>query len=164
MPFRMGAMPSLLLTALLALAGPVGWAIGGTAVVGAGLFTRSKNGKVADQGQRFAIHYVDPAGPAAKAGLSPGAQLSHDDAHTLAVAEPFQAVSITDLADPLKNVYEWQAGLVPRRSFPTHPTQIYSSLNAFLLCGFVLAISPFVKRDGALCCMMPALPLAHRTP
>lgn len=35
--------------ALLALAGPVGWAIGGTAVVGAGLFTRSKNGKVADQ-------------------------------------------------------------------------------------------------------------------
>ncbi|OZY86047.1 hypothetical protein CBP51_03175 [Cellvibrio mixtus] len=35
--------------ALLALAGPVGWAIGGTAIVGAGLFARSKNGKVADQ-------------------------------------------------------------------------------------------------------------------
>lgn len=35
--------------ALLALAGPVGWAIGGTAMVGAGLFARNKNGKVADQ-------------------------------------------------------------------------------------------------------------------
>jgi len=35
--------------ALLALAGPVGWAIGGTAVVGAGLFARSKNGKIAEQ-------------------------------------------------------------------------------------------------------------------
>ncbi|NLY28965.1 MAG: hypothetical protein GX049_15700 [Alcaligenaceae bacterium] len=35
--------------ALLALAGPVGWAIGGTAVVGAGLFARNKNGKIADQ-------------------------------------------------------------------------------------------------------------------
>lgn len=35
--------------ALLALAGPVGWAIGGTALVGAGLFARSKNGKIADQ-------------------------------------------------------------------------------------------------------------------
>lgn len=35
--------------ALLALAGPVGWAIGGTALVGAGLFARNKNGKIADQ-------------------------------------------------------------------------------------------------------------------
>lgn len=35
--------------ALLAMAGPIGWAIGGTAVLGAGLFARSKNGKVADQ-------------------------------------------------------------------------------------------------------------------
>lgn len=35
--------------ALLALAGPVGWAVGGTAVVGAGLFARSKNGKIANQ-------------------------------------------------------------------------------------------------------------------
>ena len=35
--------------ALLALAGPVGWAVGGTAVVGAGLFARNKNGKIADQ-------------------------------------------------------------------------------------------------------------------
>lgn len=35
--------------ALLALAGPVGWAIGGTAIVGAGVFARSKNSKVAVQ-------------------------------------------------------------------------------------------------------------------
>jgi len=35
--------------ALLALAGPVGWAISGSAFVGAGLFARSKNGKIADQ-------------------------------------------------------------------------------------------------------------------
>jgi len=35
--------------ALLALAGPVGWAIGGAAVVGAGLFARSKNKKIIEQ-------------------------------------------------------------------------------------------------------------------
>lgn len=34
--------------AFLALAGPVGWAIGGTALVAAGLFTRSRNRKIAE--------------------------------------------------------------------------------------------------------------------
>lgn len=36
-------------SAFLALAGPVGWAIGGTAIAGAGLFARSKNKKVAEE-------------------------------------------------------------------------------------------------------------------
>ena len=36
-------------SAFLALAGPVGWVIGGTAFVGAGLFARSKNKKVAEE-------------------------------------------------------------------------------------------------------------------
>lgn len=35
--------------ALLALAGPIGWAIGGTALVGSGLFANSKNKKIAEQ-------------------------------------------------------------------------------------------------------------------
>jgi len=36
-------------SAFLALAGPVGWAIGGTALASAGLFARSKNKKVAEK-------------------------------------------------------------------------------------------------------------------
>lgn len=36
-------------SAFLALAGPVGWAIGGTALAGAGLFARSKNKKIANE-------------------------------------------------------------------------------------------------------------------
>lgn len=35
--------------ALLALAGPVGWAIGGIAIVGAGTYAWHKNGKIADE-------------------------------------------------------------------------------------------------------------------
>lgn len=35
--------------ALLALSGPIGWTIGGTALVGAGLFARNKNGKIAEE-------------------------------------------------------------------------------------------------------------------
>lgn len=36
-------------SAFLALAGPVGWAIGGTALVGSALFARSKNRKIAEE-------------------------------------------------------------------------------------------------------------------
>ncbi|MDG2206742.1 MAG: prolipoprotein diacylglyceryl transferase [Pirellulales bacterium] len=36
----------------------------------------------------------------------------------------------------------------PERSRPIHPTQLYSSLSAFLLCFLLLAYSPFRQRDG----------------
>lgn len=35
-------------------------------------------------------------------------------------------------------------------SEPVHPTQIYSAINALLLCLFLLAIDPFCRRDGEL--------------
>ena len=37
---------------------------------------------------------------------------------------------------------------LPERSRPIHPTQIYSSISAFLLCFFLLAYTPFRSRDG----------------
>ena len=39
---------------------------------------------------------------------------------------------------------------LPARSLPVHPTQIYSSINAFIICLFLLAISPFLHREGML--------------
>ncbi len=38
--------------------------------------------------------------------------------------------------------------IVPQRSLPTHPTQLYSSLNAFLICGFLFFLWPNVRKDG----------------
>lgn len=38
--------------------------------------------------------------------------------------------------------------IVPRRSLPTHPTQLYSSVNAFLICGFLFFLWPNVRKDG----------------
>lgn len=35
-------------------------------------------------------------------------------------------------------------------SLPVHPTQIYSALNALLICLFLLAVDPFCRREGAL--------------
>ena len=37
---------------------------------------------------------------------------------------------------------------LPARSRPVHPSQIYSALNALVLCIFLLAYFPFQQRDG----------------
>jgi phosphatidylglycerol:prolipoprotein diacylglycerol transferase len=47
--------------------------------------------------------------------------------------------------------YNWEtAEGLSARSLPVHPSQLYSSLNAAILCLFVLAYEPFRKRDGEL--------------
>lgn len=39
---------------------------------------------------------------------------------------------------------------IRRRSLKVHPTQVYSSINALLLCLFALAYDPYCRRDGQL--------------
>ncbi|MEZ6115292.1 MAG: prolipoprotein diacylglyceryl transferase [Pirellulaceae bacterium] len=45
----------------------------------------------------------------------------------------------------------------PQRSLPIHPTQVYSALNATLLCLFALALYPFRHRDGQVIAMLLTL-------
>lgn len=47
-----------------------------------------------------------------------------------------------------KQSYQWSIDGLPSKSLPVHPTQIYSSINALLLCCLVLAYFPFRRRDG----------------
>lgn len=70
-----------------------------------------------------------------------------------------QAGASTAVAGPVVHLetsegdrYVWQLNQseLPRRSLAVHPTQLYSSLNAILLCLFILAYEPFAKRDGEL--------------
>ncbi|MFC1759736.1 prolipoprotein diacylglyceryl transferase family protein, partial [Planctomycetota bacterium] len=42
------------------------------------------------------------------------------------------------------------SGPFPEKSLPVHPTQIYSSINAFLICLLGLALYPYRKRDGQI--------------
>ena len=37
---------------------------------------------------------------------------------------------------------------IPDKALPVHPTQLYSSVNALLLAGFVFAVFPYRRRDG----------------
>jgi Prolipoprotein diacylglyceryl transferase/PDZ domain len=46
-------------------------------------------------------------------------------------------------------------GLLPLpRSLPVHPTQLYSTIDAFLLCLLLLAYTPFRRRDGELTALL----------
>ncbi len=42
----------------------------------------------------------------------------------------------------------------PARSLPIHPTQLYSAINALLLCLVLLAWEPFSRRDGELMALL----------
>ena len=42
----------------------------------------------------------------------------------------------------------------PSRTLPVHPTQIYSMIDALLLCLLLLAYDPFRRRDGELFALM----------
>jgi phosphatidylglycerol:prolipoprotein diacylglycerol transferase len=57
----------------------------------------------------------------------------------------FQAV-IAEHSEPIA----WTLTRLPSRSLPIHPTQIYSAIDAFILCGFLLAWIPFRKQHGEL--------------
>lgn len=97
------------------------------------------------------VLYVDGDGPAAAAGVTPGVVLNTKDAKELVAASFPEAVSVVDQAGNTgATTFQWKAQMAPPRSLPTHPAQLYSALNALLLCGLILAISPFTRRDGAL--------------
>ena len=43
---------------------------------------------------------------------------------------------------------------LPDHSRPVHPTQLYSSIGAFLICLLLLAYDPYRRRDGELWALM----------
>lgn len=54
-------------------------------------------------------------------------------------------------------IRHWSIGEFPLRSRPVHPTQIYSSINAFLLFLVVLCFYPFRRRDGEVIVLLLSL-------
>jgi prolipoprotein diacylglyceryltransferase len=104
---------------------------------------------------------VEPASEAARQGLKAGALVqsidgvpvqSIDDAYLALLNidghQPDMTVSIRVAGDP--RTHAWTvAGPLPR-SGPVHPAQLYSAVDGLLLCGFLLAYSPFRRRDGEL--------------
>ncbi|GAB6166992.1 prolipoprotein diacylglyceryl transferase [Thermostilla marina] len=119
------------------------------------------------------ISAVVPDSPAEKAGVKPGEHPVEINGVRLAdprldVAPIVVAIhSLGYSSTPAKtirivtvegNTYRWAGHTaVPDHSRPIHPTQLYSSINAFLLFFFLLAYEPFRKRDGELFAVLMTL-------
>ena len=99
---------------------------------------------------------VKPDSPASKTELEKGDRVFGIDGTPIetngqlmqAIAAGFSAgVPVTvNMADGRTAVLP--AITPPNRSLPVHPTQLYSSINALLLCLFLLAFEPFSRHDG----------------
>jgi phosphatidylglycerol---prolipoprotein diacylglyceryl transferase len=111
---------------------------------------------VADSKQRPIIGQVEPYTPAAAASLAIGAPIESINRHPvktlaeaqLALIEAFQSGKALELTTPLG---DHRLPAIPgthERSRPVHPTQLYSAIDAFLLCAVLIAYYPFRRRDG----------------
>jgi phosphatidylglycerol---prolipoprotein diacylglyceryl transferase len=103
------------------------------------------------------IAEVEPASAAEQSGLRQGMRIENVNGRPVATAEdarlmllgmhqPGMPVSVATAPD--NTPHRWVLAGPVARSLPVHPTQIYSTINALLLCLLLLAYDPFHRRDG----------------
>lgn len=105
------------------------------------------------------IQFVEPGSLAAQAGLNSGDQIKAiDGVQVASVGMIRQRLGHRPATFELTTHHGHIAVLslpnLPRWSYPVHPTQIYSTINALLICLLLLAYYPLRRRDGevfALC-------------
>ncbi len=108
---------------------------------------------------RPTVSHVEPGSLAERNGIEPGDVIVAIGNY--AVTNRWQAEDVLLHAVAPGGVVElhvagksspirWSVPSVLPRSSPAHPVQIYSALDAFLLCGFLLAYTPLARRDGEL--------------
>lgn len=116
---------------------------------------------VVDEQGHVNVADVIQGSPAEEAGLQKEDQIvaigGHDIAQLAREEQRSESMVVGDLLQIAKaevqlqtvdgRVIRWPVSL-PDRSRPLHPTQLYSAMNALLLCVFLLAYFPFQKRDG----------------
>lgn len=111
------------------------------------------------------IAEVLPGSKAERQGLASGEQIAAINGHAVPSAEAarrylLEAESHGDhllLETADGKSFSWPiVGEVPRAR-PIHPTQLYSAIEAALLCLFLLAYDPFRRRDGELLALLLTL-------
>ncbi len=108
---------------------------------------------VTDDEGRVVVGPLDEDSAAAAAGLRSGDRVRSLNGHSLST--PLDASSLWAAATSSVRIetadgriISWELPGLPERSRPVHPTQIYSAINAGLLCLLLVAIYPFRRRDG----------------
>ena len=108
---------------------------------------------------------VDPNSPAGRAGLRLGDLLQDINGSKLATTgHAYAALEEAFFKqEPLKIQIADRPTITvpaiapPKRSLPVHPTQIFSTIDALLLCLLLLAYDPFRRRDGELSALMMSI-------
>lgn len=116
-----------------------------------------------------AIAEVEPGSPAERQGLKAGQHVRRIDGYRvdsvagaqrlLIAAQAWQpsgdSVSIQTVES--RSIAHLPTAAPPPRSLPVHPTQLYSTIDALILCLFLLAYDPFRRRDGELLALLLTL-------
>jgi phosphatidylglycerol:prolipoprotein diacylglycerol transferase len=111
------------------------------------------------------LERVEPGSPAARGGLKTGDQIDAVLLPTKEGTKTIEVETVKGAVNALEQLREGQqvALLVggsrevkawtlagESRSLRVHPAQIYSAVDSLLLCLFLLAYTPFCRRDGEL--------------
>lgn len=116
----------------------------------------------ADNMYRPVVASVVSNSPAAKAGVKSGDVIAGVNGRSTPAFDQ-AAVALVEAAAAHESVslqvvgggkLEIPAGELPPRSRPVHPTQIYSAINAGLLCWFLWSYYPFRRRDGEVVALL----------
>ncbi len=108
---------------------------------------------------------VAPHWPADHAGLKPGDRLQSINGIEIATAKDAFGLlyDAFRLEQPLHIRVDKRPEIIvpavapPQRSLAVHPTQLYSVVNALLLCCLLLAYDPFRRRDGEILALMMSI-------
>ncbi len=107
----------------------------------------------------YTILKVEPGGLGEEAGLQAGDTIRH---LVLPTESEFNRLrhgesaddALLSLAMANGRRIRWTLGELPKRSAPVYPVQLFSSLNAALLCLFLWAYYPLRKRDGEVAALL----------
>lgn len=123
-----------------------------------------------DAAGRVCVDQVEPGSPAQQAGIRPGQVVSAVNAQPATIPpearwELWRAqlaggevvLALAGMDRPVR-----YRATDPPRSLPVHPTQLYSSLNALVLCLLLLAFDRFRRRDGQVLALLLILYPATR--
>jgi len=99
------------------------------------------------------IAEVRESGPAARAGIPVGIRIAKLNGTRVATLADVQGILVLAPAQlQIETVagkhYTWSTDGFPHQSLPVHPTQIYSSVNAFLLFLTLWLFFPFRWKNG----------------
>lgn len=107
--------------------------------------------KLADRRLPSLVESLTPGGSAEQAGVKPGdelrkirSQLVEPEKKSSPIAPPTMYVEL-EMDNGARRIYP---EMLPSQSLPVHPSQIYSAIDALLLCALMWLFQPFPLRDG----------------